>query len=92
MAALAEGILSNLQLKQYANRPPVISQFLGSFSCRKCGKDHVQVKNWEEQVQAVIPLLQLPDHNEPVALLILLALSSKNPLPPAAAILTAKIE
>ena len=66
IAALAEGILSNLQLKQYANRPPVISQFLGSFSCRKCGKDHVQVKNWEEQVQAVIPLLQLPDHNEPV--------------------------
>ena len=60
VAALAEGLLSNLQLKQYSSRPPVFSQFLGSFKCRRCGKDHVRVTNWEMQIQSVIPLLQLP--------------------------------
>ena len=65
-AALIEGNVSNLQLKQYANRPPVISELLGSFHCIKCGKDHVRIKTWEGQVQAAIPLLQLPANDQPV--------------------------
>ena len=32
----------------------------------KCGKEHVRVKNWELQVQSVIPLLQLPSNDHPV--------------------------
>ena len=31
VAALAESLLTNLQFKQYASRPPVITEFLGSF-------------------------------------------------------------
>ena len=70
--SLAEGLLSNLQVKQYANRPPVFTQFLASFKCNACGKDHVKVKNWENQVQAEIPLLQLPSGNQPANVLQLL--------------------
>ena len=66
VAALAEGLLSNLQFKEYQSRPPVITQFLGTFHCLKCGKEHVRVKNWELQVQSVIPLLQLPSNDHPV--------------------------
>ena len=55
--SLGEGLVTNLQLKQYANRPPVFTQFLASFKCNRCGKEH---KNWEDQIQAAIPLLQLP--------------------------------
>ena len=63
--SLAEALITNLQLKQYASRSPAISQFLGSFNCRRCGKEHVKVKNWELQIQAAIPLLQLPPGNQP---------------------------
>ena len=31
VAALAEGLLTNLQFKQYASRPPVVTEILGSF-------------------------------------------------------------
>jgi hypothetical protein len=80
IAALAEGIVSNLQMKQYANKPPVITEFLGTFHCRKCGKDHVRVKNWELQVQAAIPLLQLPNHDQQVDLFELLGSFLDEPL------------
>ena len=66
VAALAEGLISNLQFKEYSSRPPAITQFLGTFHCPKCGKDHTRVKNWELQVQSVIPLLQLPPNDHPV--------------------------
>ena len=70
--SLAEGLVSNLQIKQYANRPPVLTQFLASFKCNKCGLDHVKVKNWEFQVQALIPLLQLPQTSQSANVLQLL--------------------
>jgi hypothetical protein len=63
VAALAEGLVTNLQFKQYASRPPVLSEFLGSFKCNRCGKENVRVKRWAMQVQAAIPLLQLPPNN-----------------------------
>ena len=70
--SLAECLVSNLQVKQYANKPPVFTQFLATFCCNKCGKDHVKVKNWDEQVQASIPLLQIPATSQPVDILDLL--------------------
>ena len=70
--SLAEGLVTNLQLKQYANKPPVFTQFLATFKCNQCGKDHVKIKNWEDQVQAAIPLLQLPVSNQPVNIMQLL--------------------
>ena len=66
VAALAEGVVANLQLKKYAARPPALTEFLGSFACGTCGKDNVRVKSWAMQVQAMIPLLQLPDGGHPV--------------------------
>ena len=64
--SLAEGLVSNLQVKQYADRPPVFSQFLGTYQCGQCNKTYNKVKNWEGQVQANIPLLQLPPNNQAV--------------------------
>ena len=61
VAALAEGIVCNLQLKQYVNGPPVLTEYLGYFKCPKCRKDHNGVQKWECQVFTAIPLLQLPD-------------------------------
>ena len=54
----SEGLVTNLQLKQYANRPPVFTQFLASFKCNRCEKEYKKIlKNWEDQIQAAIPLL-----------------------------------
>jgi hypothetical protein len=64
--SLAEGLVSNLQVKQYANKPPVFTQFLGTFQCSQCGKVHNKINNWEGQVQANIPLLQLPSNSQAV--------------------------
>jgi hypothetical protein len=64
--SLAEGLVSNLQVKQYANRPLVFTQFLGTYQCNQCRKVYKKVKNWEGQVQANIPLLQLPSNNQAV--------------------------
>ena len=58
--SLAEGLVSNLQVKQYADRPHVFTQFLGTYQCDQCQKVYRKVKNWEGQVQANIHLLQLP--------------------------------
>ena len=66
IAALAEGLVSNLQLKQYRSGPPFFTEFLGTFHCSGCGKDFVQVRHWEQQVGALIPLLPLPANNQPV--------------------------
>ena len=66
IAALAEGLVSNLQMKQYRSRAPFFTEFLGTFHCSRCGKDYVRVENWEQQVQAQIPLLPLPANNQPV--------------------------
>ena len=66
VAALMEGLISNLQIKRYASRPPVFTEFLASFKCNRCGKDHIGVKNWDSQVQSEVPLLQLPNTVEPV--------------------------
>jgi hypothetical protein len=66
IAALAEGLVSNLQLKEYSSRSPFFTKFLGSFYCSGCGEDYVQVENWEQQVGAVIPLLSLPSNSQPV--------------------------
>ena len=65
--ALAEGHLTNLQFKQYASRPPVVTEFLGSFKCPR------YIKGWAMQIQAVIPLLQLPPKNLPADVSELLA-------------------
>jgi hypothetical protein len=64
--SLIEGLISNLQVKQYANKPPVFTRYLASFTCNKCGKNHVKVQKWEEQVQCSVPLLNLPPGNKPV--------------------------
>ena len=64
--SLAEGLISNLQVKQYADRPHVFTQFLGTYQCDQCQKVYRKVKNWEGQVQANIPLLQLPPNNQAV--------------------------
>ena len=71
--ALAEGVFSNLQLKQYASRPPVLTEFLGTFHCDKCGKDYSSVKIWEGQLTTSIRLLPLPPDNQPVDVSALLA-------------------
>ena len=60
IAALAEGLVSNLQLKQYRSGSPFFTKFLGTYHCSGCGKDYLQVENWEQQVGALIPLLSLP--------------------------------
>ena len=66
VADLLDGLISNLQLKRYASKPPVISEFLASFKCYRCGKDHFRVKKWESRIQSEIPLLQLPNTEEPI--------------------------
>ena len=72
VSSLLEGIVSNLQVKQYSNRPPVFTQILASFKCTKCGLDHVKVRNWVNQIQASVPLLQLPENDESVNVIKLL--------------------
>ena len=66
VADLLDGLIANLQLKRYASRPPVISEFLASFKCKQCGKYHDRVKTWESQIQSEVPLLQLPHTHEAV--------------------------
>ena len=66
VADLLDGLIANLQLKRYASRPPVISEFLASFKCKQCGKYHDRVKTWESQIQSEVPLLQLPNTHEAV--------------------------
>ena len=61
---LAEALLINMQVKQYSSRPPVFSQFLASFTCSACGKNHTKLKKWESQRDAAIPLIQLPPNNQ----------------------------
>ena len=73
VSALAEGLVTNLQFKQYASRPPVLTEFLGSFKCSRCGRENLCVKRWAMQVQAAIPLLQLPPNNLPADVSDLLA-------------------
>ena len=73
VAALSEGLVTNLQFKQYASRPPVLTEFLGSFKCSRCGRENLCVKRWAMQVQAAIPLLQLPPNNLPADVSDLLA-------------------
>ena len=74
VSALAEGLLSNLQLKKFDRRPPFFSEFLASFECSSCGKAHLHLKSWEGQLQPEIPLLPLPpDNNEPADVSTLLA-------------------
>ena len=72
IATLAEALLTNLQLKRYSTHP-VIATFLASFRCQGCGTDHVRIRNWEGQVQAAIPLLQLPPGNQTADIPTLLA-------------------
>ena len=60
ISTMAESLVSNLQLKRYSTGP-VLTEFTASFNCESCGQQHRRLKNWEGQVQAVIPLLQLPD-------------------------------
>ena len=79
ITSLAEGLVTNLQLKQYANKPPVFTQFLASFKCNQCGREHKRIKNWEDQVQAAIPLLQLPSSNQTVDILQLLQVYVQEP-------------
>ena len=79
--SLGEGLLTNLQVKQYANRPPVFTQFLASFKCNRCGKDHQRVKTWDDQLQVAIPLLQLPpSSNQAVNVMQLLQAHIDEPL------------
>ena len=80
VSSLTEGLVTNLQVKQYANRPPVFTQFLASFKCNACGKNHLKVKNWEEQVQAAIPIFKLPINNQPVNVLELLDAYVQQPI------------
>ena len=70
--SLAEGLVTNMQLKQYSSHP-VITKFLASFRCTGCGKNHVRVKNWEGQIGAAIPILQLPEKNQTASIPHLLA-------------------
>ena len=69
---LIEGLIKNLQVKQYANRPPVFTRYLASFTCNKCGKEYVRVQEIEGQVQAAVPLFSLPAENQTVNILELL--------------------
>ena len=57
--AVAEALINNMQLKQYATRC-VFSKFQATFNCTGCGTDHLRVKNWDGQLFSSIPLLQLP--------------------------------
>ena len=61
--SIAEALVTNMQMKQYSTHP-VISKFLASFQCTACGTNHVKVKNWEGQIGAAIPILQLPPDNQ----------------------------
>jgi hypothetical protein len=70
--SLAEGMVTNLDLKKYANKPPVFTQFLNSFKCNQCGRHYQKIKNWDDQIQAAIPLIQLPSSNQTVNTLQLL--------------------
>jgi hypothetical protein len=72
IATIAEALVTNMQIKRYSTHP-VISSFLASFRCSSCGTEHKRVKNWEGQVQAAIPLLQLPPGNLPANIPSLLA-------------------
>ena len=62
--SLIEGLIGNLQVKQYANKPPVFTKYFGSFICNKCGKEYKRVQIWQEQVQASLPILVLPAGNQ----------------------------
>ena len=63
LLSLAEALVTNMHVKQYSSRP-VFTQFLASFRCSGCGKNHTRVNKWDGQPCAAIPMLQLPssDH------------------------------
>ena len=62
LLSLAEALVTNMHVKHYSSRP-VFTQFLASFQCSGCGKNHTRVDRWDGQLSAAIPVLQLPsDH------------------------------
>ena len=65
ISAVTEALVSNMQFKRYATRFPVMSSFRASFRCNRCGKNHVKLQYWEGQLQAHVPLLQIPPGNQP---------------------------
>ena len=71
--AVAEALISNMQVKRYATRCPVMSSYLATFRCNSCGKNHVKVQYCEGLLQVYIPLLQLPAGNQPANIPRLLA-------------------
>ena len=73
VAALTDGLLENLQLKQYQGLPPVFSQYLASFKCNHCGLQLDHLKTWDGQVQPGIPYLQVPENGSCVDIANLLA-------------------
>ena len=66
IAALVEGLIANLQLKYFTDRPPFFTRIFGSFNCPACDKTYDMVLNWENQTTENIILLQLPDNEEDV--------------------------
>lgn len=77
--SLAEALVTNMQMKQYSTHP-VISKFLASFRCNGCGTNHVKVKNWEGQIGAAVPILQLQANNQEANISQLLATYLEEPI------------
>ena len=64
---LAETILSHLELIQTSYHPP-LSMFYGTCNCLCCGDHWKQVPNWDGQIGSTLPLLPIPDSEDPVHL------------------------
>ena len=63
---LAETILSHLELMQTSCHIPPLTKFFGTFKCLCCGDNWKQVPNWDGQIGSTLPLLPIPDSEDPV--------------------------
>ena len=64
---ILDSFLTELDIKTFSARTrPVFTKYLASFSCPKCGKRYHDVERWDNQWNRNVPLLVIPENEDPV--------------------------
>ena len=64
---ILDSFLTELDIKTFSARTrPVFTKYLASFSCPKCGKRYHDVERWDNQWNRKVPLLVIPENEDPV--------------------------
>ena len=62
-----DSFLTELDIKRFSARTkPVFTKYLASFTCTKCVISCRDVERWDSQWNRMVPLLNLPGHEDPV--------------------------